>query len=353
MKHVDDAHSERDIGRSRQSPTQARTTDLMSILLGHWASAAVGALVKLGIPDILDGKALTADELAGQCDAQPDPVQRLLRYSVALDLLTGDDDRYRLAPLGELLTTSHPHSLAPLAELYNEQYFLDAWGELATGIQTGQTPFRHAHNTAVFDYLDEYPNLRETYNSGIAVGSRFVARVPSAIDFSDAGTVTDIGGGDGTLLAAVLHSSPDTRGILLEQASALEATSDECARLIDAGRVAPAVGDFFDAVPHGSDVYLLCRILHNWDDESARRLLTNCRAALAPGARLIIIERVMDDGNPSVLTTAFDVHMMVMTTGRERTLREYTDLLSDAGLTLRDQIDLPMEMSALVVEAAA
>jgi SAM-dependent methyltransferase len=166
-------------------------------------------------------------------------------------------------------------------------------------------------------------------------------------------SVVDIGGGEGKLLTALLAANPHMKGVLFEQARVIEKARNRIAVAGMAARCDAVAGDFFAAIPRGGDAYILSRVLHDWEDARAMEILQNCRAAMAPGARLLLIERVVPariKPTPAMRAiAASDVHMMVMNGGQERTEAHYRALLEAAGLTLTRIVPAGSVMS--VVEA--
>jgi hypothetical protein len=229
-----------------------------------------------------------------------------------------------------------------------------AWGGLLHSVQSGQTAFAHVFGMGTFEYMAQNPAVRAIYDDAMSAstGSR-AAGVVGAYDFSPFRVVADVGGGHGTLLAAILRANPGVTGILFERPS-LAAGIDRL--LGDAGvgaRCQVVTGDFFQSVPAGADAYVLSHIIHNWDDERSAVILRNCRAAMAPAGRLLLLEQVMPErveaSEAGQRGTMADLHMMVITGGRERTEKEYAALLSSAGFRLRRVIGTPVAES--VIEA--
>jgi len=146
--------------------------------------------------------------------------------------------------------------------------------------------------------------------------------VTAAYDFSDA-VIVDVGGGNGALLAAILHTDTSARGVLLDHDTVV-ADAD---RVLDgpdvATRVELVAGDFFEAVPSGGDICVLSQILHDWDDERCATILSNCRTAMRPSVRLLVVERLLeqDPANMVPMNYLADITMMVHLHGRERTPR--------------------------------
>ncbi|GAB2522166.1 methyltransferase [Nocardiopsis aegyptia] len=322
--------------------------ELIRLMTGPWVARSVAAAVRLGVVDRLAEGAADAGELAGALDLHTDRLDRLLRLLSAVDVVQSRSGRYELTGTGAGLHREHPSRLRDLVLLYDSAMFAEAWGSLEESVRTGRTAFEAAHGTDVFSYLSAHPREADLYSAGMAAGGRFGTVLPAVYDFADARVVADLGGGDGDLLATVLDHAPHLRGVLVERPAALPAARARLSGYLESGRATVVAGDFLESVPSGADVHLLSRVLHNWSDDEARAVLRRSRKALEPGGRVLILERILpDDGNP-LLPTLFDVHMMVMTTGAERTEHQYEALLRDAGLTTERVADLSLEMRLLV-----
>jgi O-methyltransferase domain len=178
--------------------------------------------------------------------------------------------------------------------------------------------------------------------------TRLVAQeVTRVVDLSNAARIVDVGGGYGELLAAILGAHPRLRGVLFDLPHAIDAASAPLARAGVAARCELVAGSFFDSVPAGADAYLLKSVLHNWDDSDVVSILCNCRQAMADGARLLVIERVVPDGNGPSEAKLFDINMLVTVGGQERTEQEYRTLLDLAGLDLARVIPTNSPLSLL------
>ncbi|MFI6479313.1 methyltransferase [Nonomuraea sp. NPDC050663] len=317
--------------------------DLMRILTGGWVAEATFAAVRLGVADSLAGQRLRPAELALRVGAHAGSLHRLLRLLAGVGLVdVDDDDRYGLTPMGAMLERDR---LGPLAALYGEDYFGTAWRGLPHTLRTGELAFDHVFGRPVFAHLANDPDRASVFNTGMAAGAAFFREVPVAHDFSGARTVVDLAGGTGALLAAVLRDHPGARGILFDLPEVVATAPAHLERMEVLDRCELVAGDLFESVPRGGDVYLLSRILHDWDDERCARLLSTCAAAMDKGAQLLIVERVVSAG--TYLPLAYDLHMMVMTGGRERTEEEYRVLLDGAGLVPGKLVELPLGMHLL------
>ncbi|EFC78776.1 methyltransferase [Parafrankia sp. EUN1f] len=207
-----------------------------------------------------------------------------------------------------------------------------AFVELLETITTGAPAYQHRYGRGFWADLDAHPELRRSFDA--QMNWRFRAQAPQIagrFDWTRFSEILDVGGGDGTVLTAILATHSDLRGRVLDLAPTAAAAS---ARFTAAGlddRASAISGSFFDPLPGGADVYLLSDILHDWDDEHARRILARCRRAAAPDGTVVVIEPVLGRG----AGTAFDLFMLMCFSGRERTVDEITRLAADCDLVLR------------------
>jgi hypothetical protein len=180
------------------------------------------------------------------------------------------------------------------------------------------------------------------FNAGMAGNSPAHARlVAVTYDFSRMSLVVDVGGGRGRLLATILERYPRLRGILFEQAHVIEDAREtlDAAGVVD--RCELVGGSFFEAVPAGGDAYILRNIIHDWEDDQAVAILTNCRRAMATGARVVLVERYLATDPREALPVLYsDLEMLVNVGGLERTTDEYGALLARSGLRLAQTISL-------------
>jgi hypothetical protein len=199
-----------------------------------------------------------------------------------------------------------------------------------------------------FPYFAARPELSALFHRAMAASAEMFTPVPSLVDFSGVRRVVDVGGGNGALLARVLRAHDHLGGVLLERPEALEAARQELLEAGLDGRCAFVAGDFTEAVPDGGDVYLLSRVLHDWDDERCATILRRCAEAMRPGSRLLVVERLLPprEGIPSP-AVAWDVHMLCNVGGRERTESHYRRLLEETGFDLTARHELPLGASLL------
>jgi hypothetical protein len=327
------------------------TTDIQRPSLHELAIAPITAQIlyaaaELRIADRLADRPRTTAELAREAHAHEGSLRRVLLALVGLELLEQiDRDRFALADAGRPLLADAPDSIAALVRMLCGPEMLRAWEALVPSLRTGESAWQLAHGVAVFDYYAAHPESAATFNAAMADHTRAAApAIVAAGDFSRFRTVVDVGGGDGTLLAAILDASPEVEGIAFDVPEALGRPF---------GRLRTEAGDFFSSVPEGADAYVLKQILHDWADDPANAILRSCRAAMGPGARLLIVERMLSEpvGVDDLQPLLVDVLMLVATGGRERTERDFRDLLAAADLELVSVSEALPPFAYRVIEA--
>jgi O-methyltransferase domain/Dimerisation domain len=321
--------------------------DLLELLVSPFRAYAIYTAAKLGIADRLNDGPRTSVELAEKIGADADSLGRLLRLLAGLGIVMGDEDRgFSLTPRGELLKNG-PESMHDLAICYGEQFY-PPLAQLPYSVRTGEQSFPRVFGKPLFDYYADHPEAARIFDGAMAAGSAFFAELPAIYDFSRARTVVDIGGGKGALVGTVLAAQPHLTGIVVEKPHVVATTREWLRQRGLAARCEVIGGDFFASVPPGGDVYVLSRILHDWEDERCLKLLRSCREAMASGCELLIIERVIPAGGERSLALEWDIHMLANTGGRERTEVEYRTLLRRSGFEQRDLRSLPLDVNLLV-----
>jgi hypothetical protein len=334
--------------REAQRPDQALPAELRRLVDGYQATQAIHAAAALGIPDLLDDDARSADELAAATGTNADALYRLLRALAALGVLREEADRrFALAPLGEPLRSGHPESLAGWASFVGRPDHWAAWSSLLHSVRTGENAFRHVHGVDVWEYRSTRPEESAIFDRAMTAVTQAANRsLIEAYDFGRFHKIVDVGGGRGALLAALLRAHPALRGILFDRPHVV-AGADELTEFGDRCRVVG--GSFFEGVPAGGDAYVLKAIVHDWEDDQAVAILSSCRRATADGGRLLVIERDLGGPNDNAPAKFSDLNMLVGPGGRERTLAEYNGLLRHAGFELGGAT--PTDSGLNVIEA--
>ncbi|MDN5857270.1 MAG: acetylserotonin O-methyltransferase [Pseudonocardia sp.] len=315
---------------------------VLTYAFSYFAAQITHAAAELGVADQMGDGDVSADEVAAGCGTDPGATLRLLRAMTSLRLVEQTaPDRFVLTGDGALLRTDSPHSVRNLVRLFCGSPTWRSWGELAWSVRTGRTAWDEVFGTDAFAYLAAHPEQNQVFNAAMHEGTlRAAPGIAAVLDLSASGSVVDIGGGSGALLSVLLTGNPQLSGVLFDSPAGVEGAEEmlHATGVDDRCRVEP--GDFFAAVPRGSDAYVLKSVIHDWDDRRGGEILRRCHEAMSPAAHLYVIEpvvpEVLDAATPEAEIALFDLNMLVCTGGRERTLPEFRALLGDAGFHLAD-----------------
>lgn len=303
--------------------------ELMRMLTGKWVPPVIGVLAELGIADQLADGPCTAKELARNVGADPTALHRVLRAAVSVGVFAEDDDgRIGLNPVAECLRSDAPDSLRPTAMLFALEPFWAPYARIRHSVLTGEPAFDQMYGTSIYQYLSEHPDQAATFGAAVAsFHAQGIAQIAEAHDFSRYGTVVDVGGGTGALLAAILRAHPTVHGVLFDRPEVVEQAAL-------AGNVELVGGDFFESVPSG-DAYVVKSCLHNFPDDQAIAILRVIRHAMPDHGTLLVAETIIPAGSGPHYAKLDDVEMLVIAGGADRDQHEYTELLAAAGFTVR------------------
>lgn len=314
----------------------APPVQLMQMLFGFAASRAIGFTAEMGIADLLKDAPKTADELSQQTKMHPRSLYRVMRACASVGVFTEDsENRFSLTPLAEPLLSDAPGSLRAFATMITTDWQFETWAHLPYSVQTGKPAFDKVHGMSSFDYFWSHDKAGKVFNDAMTSNSAFsCAAVIDAYDFSTISTLVDVGGGHGLLLASILKKYPKMKGILFE----MPAIANEAKALIDSYGVADRCermgGDFFKSVAAVGDACIMKHIIHDWNDEQCITILKNCRNAMQAGAKVLVVEMVIPEGNEPSIGKFLDLQMLLYLTGCERTEAEYKLLFDKAGFEL-------------------
>src|SRR5262245_19564194 len=309
---------------------------LRSAIEAYHASALAYAAVKLGLPDRLGARSWTAEALASELGLSAPHLLRFLRGLVTLGICEErSDGRFTLTSLGQALKPGSPSMLGEKVMIVVEQYW-QPWANLLHTLANGEPAFEHMFGTDVWAWRNENFRGGDIFAAYVA-GETFAHAGPilEVLDLAGVGRVADIGGGHGGVLAAILQAHPDMRGILFDLPETIIGAKKFLKLHGVDKRVKTVGGDFLAEIPVEADVYLLKSVLQHWDVVAARAILESCRDAMPARAKLAIVEHLFPEqaqDDPSAVM--IDLHMMVITGGRARTLQEFERLLAEANLAL-------------------
>lgn len=334
------------VAQSGEKPDQV----LRQMMVGFQLTQLVYVAVKLNLADQLASGSKTIADLATSTGAHEDSLYRLMRTLGGYGIFAEEDGpRFRLTPSAELLRAGVPGSLHNAIEARGEAWTWRAWGALLESVKTGKTGFDLVYGKNTFDWFAENPAAARLFDEMQAdLTARTAAAVASTYDFANARVVVDIGGGNGTLLSAILGRHAAARGVLFDLPHVVKAASQAMTARFG-NRCEMVGGDFFKAVPDTGDVYILKAIIHDWEESRARAILVNCRRVMKPGAVLLVVEELVCGPNVRCDAKLGDINMLARTGGRNRTEREYRDLLAAGPFRVRRV--LPVLGDLAIVEA--
>jgi SAM-dependent methyltransferase len=297
---------------------------------------AVRVAATLRVADAITAGVTSGPELAARLAVAADPLVRVLDHLVTAGFLRRDQDgAYALTDAGQWLRDDHPQGIRAWIDLEGAVGHADmSVVELLHTVRTGEPAFPRHFGRGFWEDLAEHPDRAASFDA--LMGQQLAAEAPSvaaAYDWSALGEVVDVGGGDGSLLIALLRAHPTLRGSVLDLAApaATAARALAAADLADRGRA--QTGSFFEPLPAGAGGYILSRVIHDWDDDNVRRILRNCAHAARPNGKVLVVEDTDTEHGESV-STEMDLRMLAYFLGRERSLERLTDLAHEAGLAL-------------------
>ena len=317
-----------------KSNSDPPNTVLIRMFMGYRITQALYVIAKLGIADFLIEKPKNADKLANELSIKSNELFRVLRLLASVGVLSQNEhNEFSLTQIGQFLRTDKEDSIRNLIIFQGETTY-HAFGSLLQTIQKGVTAFELAYGEGHFEYLAKHPELSEIFNQAMAVALKQAGNPFSDFNFTIYKTIVDLGGGNGTLLSVILKENHHLQGILFDLPNAISDARNLFSSNGLEGRYKIKTGSIFESVPTGGDIYILSRVLHDWPDEKALILLRNCRKVMPEKGFLLIREGVLPDNNVQPSRLLLDINMMVMTGGKERTEKEWNDLLKKSGFLL-------------------
>jgi ubiquinone/menaquinone biosynthesis C-methylase UbiE len=322
---------------------------LWRLMNGYLTTQLLYVVAKLGVADVLAEGPQSAEAIAERVGAHPPSLRRMLRALVLEDVLEEleEDGRFALTDVGAALRDGVPGSFRGPAIARAELYYAGAAGLLQSALD-GRPAFEHVHGE----------RWEAAFQASMAGRAELEASaVVAAFDFRPYRRLVDVGGGQGILLRAILEAVPELTAVLVDRPGAVERASERLAAAGLADRVECVASDFFDFVPDGADAYLVSRVLHDWDDANASRILASCHAAMTRESRLLVVEALLPErvhDAPAVIR--MDLHMLELLGARERTEGEYREVLAGAGFRVASvvptQTGSGLSAGLSVIEAA-
>jgi 2-polyprenyl-3-methyl-5-hydroxy-6-metoxy-1,4-benzoquinol methylase len=328
------------------------TIALFRMITGFYVSRAIHVAAQLGIADRLSQGPVHYEGLARDTATHAPSLNRMLRLLVGAGVLTEQEGgRFALTPVGDCLRAEGPGSMHAAALLFGG-ITQQAWSELRYSVDSGEPAFPRVFGTDAFSYLTQHPDEAANFDAAMADFTRMIAvAVAATYEFSGAGTVMDVGAGNGVLLEAVLRANPALRGVLFDLPHVADRARGRIRDVGLADRCEVVGGDFLAAVPEGADVCMLKHVIHDWNDTKAAAILRNCHSAMGPKGTLLVVEAVypprVDQSDIAFAAAANDVNMLVCTGGRQRSEQEFRELYEAAGFRLTRVVPTPARVCVI------
>ena len=332
-------------------PTEKDFGQMIGFIMGYFQTQIAGAIANYSIADHLAKGSATAGEIAAQEGIDPQATFRLLRACASLGLVTYDGDRFTATPLLGTLRRDVPGSLHSLAVAWVAPGHWQPWGRFTSALRTSAPQTFTALGGSLWDYYKQQPEEGAAFTHAMhGFTSGLVNDVVQALDTSNVKLAADIGGASGTLLHGLMAANPHLHGIVVDLPDVVGSAEAAARELGLSNRSTAVPSNFFEHVPT-ADLYLLKHVLHDWNDDEAVSILKRCRESIQPGGKVVVIEILLGEMGEPALGPLMDLNMMIMCTGRERTLDEYRGLIEKAGF--RFSKVKPIRSPMVLIEATA
>src|SRR5262245_26691991 len=323
--------------------------DMLQLMTSGIVAQSICVAAELGIADHLTRGPRTSAQLAADVSANPEKLQRLLRFLASLGVFEGGaNDTWSLTPLAELLRSGTPDSMRAGGQMLGR--ISAVMPHMIETVRTGKVAYPMAFGKPIFEDLSANPREAAIFDAAMfAFHGGEVAAVLDAYSYDGIATLADIGCGSGAVMTATLARYPDLRGICFDLPHVIERTTGNLKAAGLDGRCALQSGSFFEAVPAGADAYTMRHILHDWSDELCVKILSNIRRVIPASGRLLIVESVIPEGNDPSPGKLLDMIMMLVPDGLERTEAQFQRIFADAGFRLASVT--PTHSAVSVIEA--
>jgi hypothetical protein len=328
---------------------------MLRMISGFRVARAIYVAAKLGLADLLKDGSKHAEELAEATGTHAPSLYRVMRALASVGIFAEDEQgRFTLTPTAATLQSDVPNSLRAWAILLLGEEDYQAWGDLMHTVRTGETAFDHVFGMGIFQYEAQHSEHAKIFDEAMAnLIGLYNSAVLANYSFSTIARLFDVGGGDGSLIIALLRANPEMKGVLFDLPHVAEKAKKRLADAGLAGRCEVVAGDVFVSVPGGGDAYVLSRVMNGFNDDRALAILHNCRRAITENGKLLLVERVLpgrvEHSVAAQGPVLSDLNMMVISGGRERTAAEHRVLLEAADFVLTKIVPTQSEVS--VIEA--
>jgi hypothetical protein len=317
---------------------------LLQLSAGYYVARALHAVADLGVADALDETPQPAAALAAATAAEPGALERVLRLLALYGIFEYTDGVVAHTTASRMLRQDHPQSMRSLVRMFGLPGLWAAVGELPFTIRTGEPSANRALPGGIWSYLAQNPEASRIFGEAMTAKAHgHIAGILNTYDFSAFQVIADIGGGRGHLIQAIVAATPAATGVLFDQPLVVKQ-----AAVVASDRLRVAGGDFFNDPLPAADAYILMEVIHDWDDDASRKILGAVRRAARPHAKLLLVEALLPNESAPNWPTTLDIVMLTIG-GRQRTLREYSELVRESGFAMTRDIDTRSGIS--IIEA--
>jgi len=324
--------------------------DLQKLFVGYWDTQIINVIARLEIPDHVKNGCNTFDELKKKIAIPETSLLMIIRMMKVWNLMRIKDGKYEITNKGLLLTESHPNGLKFAAMMWADEHY-KTMGALLEAIRTHKPQFERIFGLPFFEYLARNEEKAAVYNKAMEQYGMDYDELLEFHDFSSSKTVMDVGGGSGHLLMKILKRNKSIeKGILFELPEFINSIRTSNPNDEKITRIEYFGGNFFNEIPFKADTILLSRVLHDWDDGNATKILKNVKNALKENGKVLIFEMIIPEDAAFDIGTSLNFNLLVMVGGRERTLKEFKRILNASGLKINKILTCRSIISMIIAE---
>ncbi|MFW9867865.1 MAG: methyltransferase [Candidatus Thorarchaeota archaeon] len=323
---------------------------LLTFIAGKTYTHVISVAAKLGIADLLADGPKSIEELSKATETHTPSLYRVLRVLDRMGIFSEEPTGFfSLTETSEFLRANSPFSVKDWAILNGTEWHSRSWMRLLYSVKTGRPSFWDIYEMKGFEYFQKNPEDYRNLNNAMTFFSKGQARrLVNSYDFSNFKNIVDVGGGNGYLLTSILKNNPSLRGILFDLPEVTNGARKIIAKENLGDRCRIVGGNFFHEVPKGADAYIMKYVIHDWSNDNARLILHNCREAIAPEGRILVIDKVISLKSGLNDEIMGDIEMMILGEGRERTESEFRELFESTGFKLNKII--PTQLPLFILE---
>jgi len=309
---------------------------VMASISGYGFSFLVKTSIEIGLFNELKNNPSNLKDLAKTLDVNEDSLKRFLRVFISIGFIKKVNKNYECTPLGQLLQSNSENSLESVGKYLLYEPVIRSMLEMKYTLKTNKAAFEKANGVIWHNHLKEHPEVLELMENAMkSLTNGDALKLVDIYEFEKYNLVVDIGGGKGQILSQILSKNPNTNGVLFDQPSAIESVAQNKEALGVNERCELIGGDMFEKVPAGGDLYLVSKVLNNWNDDRVLQLLKNIRSTMSNDSKLLIVESLVDDYNISPMQAFRDLLFLICTAGGKlRSKQELSELIEQSGLTI-------------------